>query len=82
MLRSILDVALQRIRSSNSQFSNAVLTRAHIRIVSGGSQHSSNSQNSALSLRRLLPDYASLYNNSPSGIFQDLIEDMLEPNAA
>jgi len=37
-LRSILDVALQRIRSNNEQFSNAVLTRAHIRIVGKLSQ--------------------------------------------
>lgn len=33
LLRSVLDVALQRIRSGNTQFQNAVLTRAHIRIV-------------------------------------------------
>lgn len=36
LLRSVMDVALQRIRTSNSQFSNAVLTRAHIRIVGSG----------------------------------------------
>lgn len=33
MVRSILDVALDRIRSNNSEFSNAVLTRAQVRII-------------------------------------------------
>ena len=60
LLRSVMDVALQRIRSNNSQFTNAVFTRAHIRIV--GNNRAMPQQ---LSLRRLLPDFASLYNNSP-----------------
>lgn len=33
LLRTILDMALQRIRNNNQEFSNAVLTRAHIRVV-------------------------------------------------
>lgn len=32
LIRNILDLALSRIRSNNSEFSNAVLTRAHIRV--------------------------------------------------
>ena len=51
-----------------------MLTRAHIRIVSNSSNN--------MSIRRLLPDFASLYNNSPQGIFQDIIEDMLEAPAS
>lgn len=35
----------------------------------------------SLRMRRLFPDYGSLYNNSPSGIFQDMLEDYMErPN--
>ena len=59
LLRSVMEVALQRIRSNNSQFTNAVFTRAHIRIV-GNNRGAPN----PLSLRRLIPDFGSLYNNS------------------
>jgi hypothetical protein len=34
-------------------------------------------QNSNIGLRRFMPDFASLYNNSPQGIFQDMIEDLM-----
>ena len=55
-------MALSRIRNNNAEFANAVLTRAHIRVRGSGS-------GSNLGLRRLIPDFASLYNNSPQGIF-------------
>lgn len=32
LISNILEMALNRIRSNNSDFSNAVLTRAHIRV--------------------------------------------------
>jgi hypothetical protein len=33
LLRTILDMALQRIRNNHREFSDAVLTRAHIRVI-------------------------------------------------
>lgn len=29
-------------------------------------------------MRRLLPNISSLYNNSPTGIFQDMIDEILD----
>ncbi|CDW86796.1 ring finger protein [Stylonychia lemnae] len=72
LLRTILDMALQRIRNNNSEFNNAVLTRAQIRVIGN------NAGPSQFRLRRLFPDFGSLYNNSPQGIYQDLIEDYLD----
>ena len=33
LLRNVMDMAMQRIVNSNNDFSNAVITRAHIRVV-------------------------------------------------
>eukprot|EP00347_Sterkiella_histriomuscorum_P012987 403366448 len=71
ILGTILEMALQRIRTNNREFSNAVLTRAYIRVMGSNPAPS-------FRRRRLMQDFGSLYNDSPQGIFQDIIEDYIE----
>ena len=67
-------MALQRIRDNNQEFANAELTRAHIRVRNQAA-------NAGGGIRRLFPDHASLYNNSPAGMYQDIIDEILAPTA-
>ena len=52
------------------------MTRAHIRVWGSSSSLRGGLSNNGA--RRLLPEISQLYNNSPQGLFSDILQDIME----